>query len=628
MTLVPLNHTFVSTAEDDDNPEHVQGTHWNAQHTIADIDAFKTAIGLAAIATSGDAADLTGTIPGGSLPNLTGDVTSSGSATTIANNAVTSGKIASAAVTNAKLANMAAATLKGNNTGGSTAPSDLGISQVKTLLAYTPSDISGLATIATSGSAADLSSGTIPSARLPAHTGDVTSSAGSAALTIANDAVTNAKLANMAANSFKGNNTASPADPIDLTVAQAKSLLAFSTSDISGLAAIATSGSAADLSTGTIPSARMPAFTGDVTTSAGSVSTTIANDAVTNSKLANMAANTIKGNNTGSTADPTDLSISQLLALLNIKLGEFGDGSDGTVTMDGSTSVAGCSLAGSTYTATRTCFFANLTINSGITFKPDGWPIFVSGTTTNNGDINANGGDASGTTDGTTAVASGRLLPPNMSLGNTSTNAPQVFVAASAANGGASVGGAGSNGLAGTAGTKGRGGGGGSGGNNNPFTAQGGAGGDGPGVTLSSALQGDARVKRYATEGKNNAGTQFTPGTAGGGGGTGGSGTSTGGRGAAGGWLVFQTLAWAGTGTWRAKGGNGGNGTAGGAGIGGAGGGGGGAGGYFVLVLGGGSPPTIDVSGGSGGSGGAGGSGPAGNGGNGAAGGSGHALVL
>src|SRR5690349_8791986 len=42
-----------------------------------------------------------------------------------------------------------------------------------------------------------------------------------------------------------------------------------------GLAAIASSGSASDLSTGTVPDARMPALTGDVTTSAGAVATTL-----------------------------------------------------------------------------------------------------------------------------------------------------------------------------------------------------------------------------------------------------------------------------------------------------------------------------------------------------------------
>lgn len=69
--------------------------------------------------------------------------------------------------------------------------------------------------------------------------------------------------------------------------------------------------------TGTLQAAQMPALTGDVTNTAGSLSTTIANNAVSNAKLAQMAANTIKGNNTGSTANAADLTASQVVALIN-----------------------------------------------------------------------------------------------------------------------------------------------------------------------------------------------------------------------------------------------------------------------------------------------------------------------
>lgn len=311
--------------------------------------------------------------------------------------------------------------------------------------------------------------------------------------------------------------------------------------------------------------------------------------------------------------------------------GEYGDGSDGTVTMDGTTTVACATLTNSgasgIYTANRSCFYNNLTINSGITFKPDGWPIYVKTLLTNNGDINSNGGSASGTTDGVVALTGTRLLPVNVSTGTNSSAAPQVFVTSTANNFGVSVGGDGHAGAGGTAGTLGRGGGGGAGGNNSPFTEQGASGIIGPTVTIKTAVSGDVRVKALATTGVDYLFALFSPSTSGGRGGVGGSGTIGGGLGGAGGWVVISTLTTSGSGTWRAIGGSGGGGTSGAPGVGGAGGGGGGAGGLFVLITGG-TPPTINVSGGAGGAGGAGGTGGAGNGGGGGAGGNGYALVL
>ena len=58
------------------------------------------------------------------------------------------------------------------------------------------------------------------------------------------------------------------------------------------------------------------ALTGDVTASQNSNSTTIANDAVSNAKLANMTASTIKARVTASTGDPEDASLTQVLDLV------------------------------------------------------------------------------------------------------------------------------------------------------------------------------------------------------------------------------------------------------------------------------------------------------------------------
>jgi hypothetical protein len=61
-------------------------------------------------------------------------------------------------------------------------------------------------------------------------------------------------------------------------------------------------------------SGAISALTGDVTaTGPGSAAATIANDAVTNAKLANMVANAIKARKTGSTGDPEDCTLSELL---------------------------------------------------------------------------------------------------------------------------------------------------------------------------------------------------------------------------------------------------------------------------------------------------------------------------
>jgi hypothetical protein len=214
--------------------------------------------------------------------------------------------------------------------------------------------------------------------------GDITVSGSGTVWTIDAGAVTLSKLADVPTDSFLGRDSAGTGAPEVLTPAQARAILNVAdgatanasdaalrdrathtgtqpASTITGLAAVATSGSASDLTTGTLPAARFtdtshgnrgggalhaeattsvagfmsaadktkldgvangannyshPNHTGDVT-SVGDGATTIAAGAVTNAKLAGMATGTIKGRASAGTGDPEDLTGAQATALLD-----------------------------------------------------------------------------------------------------------------------------------------------------------------------------------------------------------------------------------------------------------------------------------------------------------------------
>ncbi len=184
----------------------------------------------------------------------------------------------------------------------------------------------------------------------PNHTGDVTSVA-DGATTIAANAVSNTKLADMATGTIKGRATAATGDPEDLTKAQVLGIINVTeganptnatnvagaisgTSDDTTLAdadlvPLVSGGALGKFTFTTLKSFLRiyfdtlynnylhPNHTGDVT-SVGGGAQTIAANAVTNAKAAQMPASTIKGNNTGATANQADLTAAQVRALINV----------------------------------------------------------------------------------------------------------------------------------------------------------------------------------------------------------------------------------------------------------------------------------------------------------------------
>jgi len=139
----------------------------------------------------------------------------------------------------------------------------------------------------------------------PNHSGDVTSVA-DGAQTIAPNAVSNVKLADMVTQTMKGRSSGGTGDPEDLTATQVRTLINVASGANNYI---------------------HPNHSGDVTSVADGAQTIAAN-AVSNTKAADMPANTMKGNNTGGAADPKDLSVAEVQTLLGITGGSGGGAVD------------------------------------------------------------------------------------------------------------------------------------------------------------------------------------------------------------------------------------------------------------------------------------------------------------
>lgn len=393
------------------------------------------------------------------------------------------------------------------------------------------------------------------------------------------------------------------------------------------------------------------AMSGDVTI-ANTGATTIGNNTISNAKMAQMATQTIKGNNTGGSADPSDLTATQVTAMLNPFVGDSGSGGtkglvpapssgyanrflkgDGTWAVPsgggGFASAFGTGIDGdlavtTSITLTKDMFYNNLTISGSGSINTAGFKIFVKGTLDLTGAsakaiqrAGGNGGNASGGTAGT--LGASITIGTSSSLGPSSVNAA-VNGAAGSTGAGASTGN-GSNvgfGNGGTGGSLSGAGGSGSGGSGGTGSVPGTASGAQSFAYYTSQIVARNSANIVCVNG----GSAGRGGASGGGNGTNQSGAG-GGGGGAGGVIyiaannVLSNGAAAGAiSAIGGNGGNGGNGTA--SNCGGGGGGAGGGGGYVYLCYGTKSDAAatdlIDCSGGTGGNGGTSGGGSGGNG--------------
>jgi hypothetical protein len=151
------------------------------------------------------------------------------------------------------------------------------------------------------------------------------------------------------------------------------------------------------------------ALTGDVTASAGSASTTIANDAVTFAKMANLAANSVIANTTGSAADPAALGITAAATAstammrdsnANTRANRVATGVATTTTSAGTLTLNSASAQVQQLVGTTT----HTVVLPDATTLDLGTPYVIANDSTGAVQVNANGGDGVRSVPGNTTV--------------------------------------------------------------------------------------------------------------------------------------------------------------------------------------------------------------------------------